>query len=100
MFVAQVAAGDAYLTQAEHLDISEPPGGKDSVVGEVGDHLNYDEVRPVGRSFGSNSNDGPIRAPPHCLPYICLFVLSRWQLVVYSESAALPTFLVVFSFDL
>ena len=45
------------------MDLARPPDGCDSVVGEVGPNLNFDE------------------------------------LVVYSESAALPQFLIVVSFD-
>lgn len=64
LFVARVAAGRAYCTDAVELDLpGRPPDGYDSVVGEVGQHLNYDE------------------------------------LVVYSEVAALPEFLLVVSFD-
>ena len=34
----------AYCTHDAELDLSRPPDGYDSVVGEVGDHLNYDEL--------------------------------------------------------
>ena len=61
MFVARVAAGRAFCTEAAELDLTKPPDGYDSIVGEVGAHLNYDE------------------------------------LVVYSEAAALPKFLLVYS---
>ena len=44
LFVASVAAGKAYCTHDAELDLSRPPDGYDSVVGEVGDHLNYDEL--------------------------------------------------------
>ncbi|CAM9267091.1 unnamed protein product, partial [Hapterophycus canaliculatus] len=63
MFVANVSAGNAYRTTEGKLpDHMCPPQGYDSVVGEVGPELNYDEV------------------------------------VVYNEDAALPTFLIVYSF--
>lgn len=61
MFVATVAAGHAFCTNEGDLDVAKPPEGYDSVVGEVGAHLNYDE------------------------------------LVVYTEAAALPKFLLVYS---
>ena len=64
MFMASVAAGNAFCTLEGQLDISRPPDGHDSVVGETrakGGQLNYDE------------------------------------LVVYSEQAALPQYLVVYS---
>jgi hypothetical protein len=62
MFVASVAAGRAFCTDEADLDVTAPPAGYDSIVGEVGAHLNYDE------------------------------------LVVYTEAAALPEFLLVYSF--
>ena len=50
-------------TEEGELDLSRPPDGYDSVVGEVGPNLNFDE------------------------------------LVVYTEAAALPEFLIVISSD-
>ena len=44
MFVASVAAGKAYCTYEAELDVTRPPQGYDSIVGEVGQHLNYDEL--------------------------------------------------------
>jgi hypothetical protein len=44
LFLASVAAGKAYCTEAAELDLSRPPDGYDSVVGEVGPNLNYDEL--------------------------------------------------------
>jgi hypothetical protein len=51
MLIAQVAAGRAFCTheatRAMEIDDqgrARPPDGYDSVVGEVGDHLNYDEL--------------------------------------------------------
>ena len=44
MFVASVAAGRAFCTYEGELDVSAPPGGYDSIVGEVGSNLNYDEL--------------------------------------------------------
>ena len=44
LFVASVAAGKAYCTYDKELDLTKPPDGYDSVVGEVGPHLNYDEL--------------------------------------------------------
>ncbi|CAM9387144.1 unnamed protein product [Ectocarpus sp. 8 AP-2014] len=45
MFVANVASGKAFNTKKSHLPQSEcPPLGCQSVVGEVGQALNYDEV--------------------------------------------------------
>ncbi|CBN80078.1 TPR repeat-containing protein [Ectocarpus siliculosus] len=45
MFVANVAGGKAFSTKKSHLPQSEcPPSGCQSVVGEVGHALNYDEV--------------------------------------------------------
>jgi hypothetical protein len=44
LFVAKVAAGAAYKTDEASLDVSRPPEGYDSVVGEVGANLNYDEL--------------------------------------------------------
>jgi hypothetical protein len=62
VFAASVAAGRAFCTQEGELPgITRPPDGHDSIVGEVGPNLNYDE------------------------------------LVVYSEDAALPQFLIVYS---
>ena len=55
----QVAAGRAFCT--EQGSLPGLPVGHDSVVGEVGPHLNYDE------------------------------------LVVYTEDAAIPRFLIVYS---
>ena len=63
LFVCRVAAGQAFLTQEGEHNFTRPPHGYDSVVGEVGPNLNYDE------------------------------------LVVYTEAAALPEFLLVVSFD-
>mmetsp|Transcript_9613 Transcript_9613/g.13310 ORF Transcript_9613/g.13310 Transcript_9613/m.13310 type:complete len:358 (-) Transcript_9613:106-1179(-) len=63
MLVCSVAAGRAYKTTAAELDLpnNKPPSGYDSIVGEVGENLNYDE------------------------------------LVVYSEDAALPRYLVIYT---
>ncbi|CAM9848754.1 unnamed protein product [Pylaiella littoralis] len=45
MFVANVAAGKAHTTKDRDLPIKMcPPAGYDSVVGEVGQGLNYDEL--------------------------------------------------------
>jgi len=44
MFVATVAAGRAYCTHEAELDVTRPPDGYDSIVGEVGANLNYDEL--------------------------------------------------------
>lgn len=45
LFCARVAAGRAYCTDAAEIDLPDrPPDGFDSVVGEVGAHLNYDEL--------------------------------------------------------
>ncbi|CAM9472315.1 unnamed protein product [Ectocarpus sp. 13 AM-2016] len=45
MFVANVAAGKAFKTHRTSLQQNEcPPAGYDSVVGEVGQGLNYDEL--------------------------------------------------------
>lgn len=44
MFVASVAAGRAYRTEEGELDVSKAPDGYDSIVGEVGANLNYDEL--------------------------------------------------------
>ena len=63
LFLASVAAGKAFCTEEGELDLSRPPDGYDSVVGEVGPNLNFDE------------------------------------LVVYTEAAALPEFLIVISSD-
>lgn len=62
MFVCSVAAGKAFRTTDGQLFLTNrAPPGYDSVVGEVGDNLNYDE------------------------------------LVVYSEAAVLPEFLVIYT---
>ena len=63
LFLCNVAAGHAFCTDAAEIDLSRAPNGYDSVVGEVGGGLNFDE------------------------------------LVVYSEAAALPEYLIVISFD-
>ena len=46
MFVARVAAGRAFRTTEGELELAgdAPPLGYDSVVGEVGEALNYDEL--------------------------------------------------------
>lgn len=44
LFLARVAAGKAHCTHERELDITRPPDGYDSVVGEVGPHLNFDEL--------------------------------------------------------
>lgn len=44
LFLCRVAAGRAYCTTEAELDLQRPPAGCDSVVGEVGPHLNYDEL--------------------------------------------------------
>ncbi|CAM9345382.1 unnamed protein product [Ectocarpus sp. 12 AP-2014] len=45
MFVANVAAGKAYSTKEKALDDDKcPPPGYESVVGEVGEGMNYDEL--------------------------------------------------------
>lgn len=62
MFVCSVAAGKAYrTTEGQLLLAHRAPAGYDSVVGEVGDNLNYDE------------------------------------LVVYSEAAVLPEYVVIYT---
>ncbi|KAJ8600799.1 hypothetical protein CTAYLR_009998 [Chrysophaeum taylorii] len=62
IFVCSVAAGKAFKTTAPELHLDRPPPGYDSVVGEVGDYLNYDE------------------------------------LVVYTEAAVLPNFIIIYAF--
>ena len=44
LFVCRVAAGHAFCTQEAEHNFTRPPEGCDSVVGEVGPHLNYDEL--------------------------------------------------------
>ena len=44
LFLAKVAAGTAFRTTEAELDITRPPDGYDSVVGNVGPNLNYDEL--------------------------------------------------------
>ncbi|CAM9635632.1 unnamed protein product [Ectocarpus sp. 12 AP-2014] len=45
MFVANVTAGNAYLTKQASLGKDKcPPAGYDSVVGEAGGGLNHDEL--------------------------------------------------------
>ena len=47
MFMASVAAGRAHCTLESELDVSRPPAGFDSIVGETtakGGKLNYDEL--------------------------------------------------------
>jgi hypothetical protein len=65
MFLCNVAVGSTFRTTEGFLPKEQcPPPGYNSVTGEVGPHLNYDE------------------------------------LVVYKESQAIPTYLIVYSLDM
>jgi len=62
MFLTKVAVGKGYKTTQDRQDLTAPPAGHDSVLGETGVALNHDEC------------------------------------VVYNEKAALPGYLIVYSY--